>query len=257
MPRDSINRLKQTITFFQALIYGLGLILGAEIYVIIGDVAAIAGNALWISFVIAAVIAMVTGLSYANLASVYPKSAAEYFFIKKIFSNNLIALVIGFLSIYTYIISATTVAVGFSNYFSNIFPLFNPLLISIILIVGLSLINYYGISLSIHLNVAFTFVEISGLIVIIMAGLLYGHFISTDYFELSSIDNNITVAQNNIFGNLPIFIVIQASALVFFAYFGFENVVNISDETINAKVTIPKALILSIVISSIIYITVA
>lgn len=85
MPRDSINRLKQTITFFQALIYGLGLILGAEIYVIIGDVAAIAGNALWISFVIAAVIAMVTGLSYANLASVYPKSAAEYFFIKKYF----------------------------------------------------------------------------------------------------------------------------------------------------------------------------
>ena len=63
--------------------YGVGLILGAGIYVIIGDVAAIAGNAMWISFIVASVIALFTGLSYAELSSMFPKSAAEYTSLQK------------------------------------------------------------------------------------------------------------------------------------------------------------------------------
>ena len=58
--------------------YGIGLILGAGIYLIIGDVAGIAGNAMWISFIVAAFIALMTGFSYAELSSIFPKSAAEY-----------------------------------------------------------------------------------------------------------------------------------------------------------------------------------
>ncbi len=72
------DELKRSIGLFQAITYGVGLILGAGIYVIIGDVAAIAGNAMWISFVLAALIAIVTGFSYAELSSIFPKSAAEY-----------------------------------------------------------------------------------------------------------------------------------------------------------------------------------
>ncbi|MGC2484009.1 MAG: amino acid permease [Nitrososphaeraceae archaeon] len=77
------QELKRSINLFQAVMYGIGLILGAGIYVIIGDVAAVAGNAMWISFIVASVIALLTGLSYAELSSMYPKSAAEYVFCKK------------------------------------------------------------------------------------------------------------------------------------------------------------------------------
>jgi APA family basic amino acid/polyamine antiporter len=71
--------LRRHIGFFQATMYGVGLTLGAGIFVLIGDVAAIAGNAMWISFIIAAVIAAFTGLSYAELSSMFPRNAAEYF----------------------------------------------------------------------------------------------------------------------------------------------------------------------------------
>ena len=74
-PQRQPPKLKRIINLFQAVMYGVGLILGAGIYVIIGDVAAIAGNAMWISFIVASVIALFTGLSYAELSSMFPKSA--------------------------------------------------------------------------------------------------------------------------------------------------------------------------------------
>ena len=111
-------QLKRSIGLFQGIMYGIGLILGAGIYVIIGDVAGIAGNAMWISFIVAAFIALLTGLSYAELSSIFPKSAAEYIFAKNIFDNNFVASIIGCLTIFVAIVSAATVAIGFSQYLS-------------------------------------------------------------------------------------------------------------------------------------------
>ena len=72
--KGSQPEIRRTLGLTQVVLYGVGLILGAGIYVIIGDVAAISGNAIWISFILAAVIASFTGLSYAELASMFPKS---------------------------------------------------------------------------------------------------------------------------------------------------------------------------------------
>jgi basic amino acid/polyamine antiporter, APA family len=87
--------LKCSIGLFQAIMYGIGLILGAGIYVIIGDVAGIPDNAMWISFIIAAFIELMTGFSYAELSSIFPKSAAEYVYAKNVFGNNLAASIMG------------------------------------------------------------------------------------------------------------------------------------------------------------------
>jgi APA family basic amino acid/polyamine antiporter len=129
------QELKRSINLFQAVMYGIGLILGAGIYVIIGDVAAVAGNAMWISFIVASVIALFTGLSYAELSSMYPKSAAEYVFAKNVFGNQFIALVVGCLIIFVAVVSAATVALGFSGYFTSTFyPQFHPVIVAIVLI---------------------------------------------------------------------------------------------------------------------------
>ena len=115
--------------------YGVGLILGAGIYVIIGDVAAVAGNAMWISFIVASVIALFTGLSYAELSSMFPKSAAEYVFAKNVFGSHFIASIVGCLIIFVAVVSAATVALGFSGYFTSVFfPQFHPVLVAIVLI---------------------------------------------------------------------------------------------------------------------------
>ena len=105
-PQRQPPQLKRSINLFQAVMYGVGLILGAGIYVIIGDVAGIAGNAMWISFIISAVIALFTGLSYAELSSIFPRSAAEYVFAKNAFGNYFIALMVGCLIIFVAIVSA-------------------------------------------------------------------------------------------------------------------------------------------------------
>jgi APA family basic amino acid/polyamine antiporter len=90
--------LNRNINFFQAILYRVGLILGAGIYVLIGDVASMAGNAMWISFAIPAAIAGFTGLSYAELSSIFTKSVAEFVFVKNAFNNNLMAFAAGWLS---------------------------------------------------------------------------------------------------------------------------------------------------------------
>jgi APA family basic amino acid/polyamine antiporter len=113
-------KLKKELTLFTATLYGIGIILGAGIYVLIGNAAGIAGNAMWLSFVVAAVIASFTGLSYAELSGMFPKAAAEYVYTKKAFNRNSVSFIVQWIMIFTLIVSASTVALGFGGYFSFI-----------------------------------------------------------------------------------------------------------------------------------------
>jgi APA family basic amino acid/polyamine antiporter len=246
---DTRPGLKRSVTLLQAVMYGTGLILGAGIYVLIGDVASIAGNALWISFLLAAVMASITGLSYAELSSVFPKSAAEYVYVKEGLGNNFLALFIGCLTIFVAITSAATVAIGFSGYLSVLLPEFPSILYAIGLVLALSFLNYYGIRESIWVNTIFTLVEISGLLIIIAVALSMGSVLDTDYLEMPSIAHTSHTAL--------ISTILASTVLVFFAYYGFENISNISEETKNPTRTIPRALLFSILVTTIIYVLVA
>lgn len=240
--------LSRRIGFFQAVMYGTGLILGAGIYVLIGDVAAIGGNAMWISFLIAAVVAAFTGLSYAELSSMFPKSAAEYMFVKNAFNNDLAAFVAGWLIIVVAFVSAAAVAIGFAAYLNLFIPQVPPLLSAAALIGVLSAVNFIGIRESAWMNTAFTLIEMAGLVIIIIAAVLVGSP-QTNFFETPP-------AASGSF-SLSLGAIMSATGLVFFAYFGFENLANISEETKNASRTIPLALLISILITTILYVGIA
>lgn len=241
--------LKRTLGLMQVILYGVGLILGAGIYVIIGDVSAISGNMMWISFIFAAIIASLTGLSYAELASMFPKSAAEYIYVKHAFGKNFLAVFIGCLTIFVAITSAATVAIGFSGYLSVFFPYTSPIIYAVILVIVLSFVNFYGIRESIWTNSVFTLVEILGLIIIIIAGLLMGSGNDVNYFEVPP-------SLSTSFGSVALAIM-TSTALIFFAYYGFENIANLSEETRNPTRVIPKGLLISILLTSILYLLVA
>ena len=247
---DSTPHLNKTIGLFQACMFGIGLILGAGIYSLIGEAAGIAGNAVWISFIIAGILALIIGLSYAELSSMFPRSAAEYLFVKAAFKNEFLSLSVGFIVVFVIVSSAATVAVGFSGYLSIFFPDIPKTLVATILVGLLSLISFYGTSESLKLNTIFTFIEIFGLLFIIVVAFAYGHIFDTDFllipFESSESDPL-----------LGFELIFSAAALVFFAFFGFEYLINIADETKSAQITIPKALIMSIIITTIIYVLVA
>jgi len=236
-------KLKRSIGLFQATLYGIGIILGAGIYALIGAGAGIAGNALWLSFLIAAFIASLTGLSYAELASMYPKEAAEYVYTKKAFNRKTLSFVVGWVMLVVGVVSAATVALGFGGYFSYMIggP---PILIAGVLIVLLSFLNYWGMKESAEFNVVSTVAEVAGLIIIIALGMYF--------FGTSGISENFLEVPETV-GAAGI---LSATALIFFAFIGFEQVANISEETKDAKKVIPKALIISIVVTTIIYILV-
>lgn len=119
---ETAPALKRTINLFHATMYGIGLILGAGIFVIIGDAAEIAGNLLWISFIISSFLVMCTAFSYAELSSIFPKSAAEYIYVKNSFEKLSLSIFVGCLTIFVGVVSASAVAIGFSNYLSVFLP---------------------------------------------------------------------------------------------------------------------------------------
>jgi len=134
-------------------------------------------------------------------------------------------------------VSASTVALGFGSYFNALFN-FPPILTALALIALLSLLNFYGTKESSKVNILFTTVEIAGLLLIIFLGI--GRFGEVNYLETPSVQG-----------------IFAAAALMFFAYLGFEDIANIAEETKNPEKILPRALILSILITAIFYVLVA
>ena len=166
-----MSELKRHMGLFQLTMHGVGLILGARIYVLIGEAATFAGNAMWISFVFGSIVIVFEGLSYAELATLFPKAAAEYIFVKNAFKSDFVGFLIGWLTAITSIIVGTTVSLGFGGYCANFLDI--PIILSAILLLGiLSFVNFIGIKQSSWMNVVFAIVTIAGLAIIIFLGLL-------------------------------------------------------------------------------------
>jgi len=238
MDRQPANpSLRRELGLFEVTLSGVGIILGAGIYVLIGQAAGLAGNALWLAFGLSAIIALLTGLSYAELSSMFPKAAAEYDYVANAFNTRL-AFVIGWMVFLSGVLAAATVALGFAGYFSALTG--SPQILSavaiLILLTGLLV---YGVKETARVAVVSTLLEMAGLIVIIAIGL--PHLGSVNYLEMPQ-------------GFSGLF---AASALIFFAYQGFESMVKFSEETKSPETIVPKALILAVVICVVFYILVA
>ncbi len=198
----------------------------------------LAGNQLWVSFLLGAFISSFTGLSYAELSTTIPKAAAEYSYVQESFKTPLGSFLVGWMIIFTESVAAATVALAFGGYFHGVVG--NPItVVAVVLILVLSLLNYVGIELSNKINIVFSLIEIGGLILIIFIGIPY--LGSVNYME----------SPYGIRG------VLQGSALIFFAYIGFEDIANLAEESKNPEKDMPRALLLSILITAFLYLFVA
>ena len=228
--------LKRSLGLLEATVCGIGIILGAGIYALIGKAVGMAGNATWISFVIAAVVAGLSGLSYAELSSIFPKAGAEYEYTKNAFGKKA-AFIVGWMIAISGIIGATTVALGFGGYFEGLVGI--PIILGAVgIVVLLSLIIAYGVKEAAWFAMVGTLFEAGGLLFVILIAIPY--FGSVDYFEIPSMDG-----------------IFSAAALVFFAYIGFEEMTRMAEEVKNPEKNMPRALILAIIITTVFYILVA
>jgi APA family basic amino acid/polyamine antiporter len=231
--------LRRNVSLFAATVYGVGIILGAGVYALIGEATGLAGNSVWLSFVIAAIVSSFTGLSYMELISMFPQSAAEYIYAKKAFRNRLVAFNIGWVEIFADIIATSAVSLGFAGYFSTLVGI--PIIpIALGLILVMSGVNLLGIQESSRVNIIFSLIEIIGLLFIVLLAGYTGKYFSVNYLDM----------PYGLSGTL------SASALIFFAYIGFEDLANISEEVKNPKKNVPRALMYSVIITTVIYILV-
>ena len=233
-------KLKRRVSLFALTVYGVGNVLGAGIYALIGEVIGITGNISWLAFVLASVTGALTGLSYAELSAMYPKSAAEFVYTEEAFKKRNLSFILGWIIIFSGILSAATVALAFGGYLAdllNISSIFIIIVYGVLLVIVLSIINSIGIKTSTRTNIIFTLIEVLGLIIIIILG-FFGKR-EPNYFVLPS--------------GASFAAIFSAVALIFFAYIGFEDIANIAEEVKNPQKNIPKAIIYSIIITTILY----
>ena len=237
-------KLKRRVSLFALTVYGVGNVLGAGIYALIGEVVGKTGDISWLAFVLASITGALTGLSYAELSAMYPKSAAEFVYTEEAFQKRNLSFILGWIIIFSGILSAATVALGFGGYLSDLFgissTIFN-ILFAIILVLVLSMVNFIGIKTSTRTNIIFTLIEASGLIIIIILS-FFGQQ-EPNYFSLPSGESFL--------------VMFSAVALIFFAYIGFEDIANIAEEVKEPHKNVPKAIIYSIIITTILYCFVA
>lgn len=230
--------LSRELGLVEVVVYGVGLILGAGIYAILGEAAGAAGDSLPVSFLLAAVIALFTGLSYAELASRYPKGEGDYVYVREAFHDKRLAEVVAFLRVFVGVVSSAAVALAFSGYLSGFADV--PVISTAIgLVFVASVVNFWGISTSAKLNVVFTLAEVAGLAFVIWIG-------RGSWGEVEAL--GFPTGFTGVMG---------AAFLVFFAYVGFGSIVNVAEETEDPTRTIPRAILLSIGITTLLYLLVA
>lgn len=225
--------------------YGLGTILGAGIYVLVGKVAAVAGLLAPLAFLVSAVVAALTALSYSQLVICYPRSAGEAYYVEQGFRHPVNSLVVGYLVIFTGIVSSATLANGFVGYLSSFIEVPRGAGITgVVLLMGALAI--WGIAESLWLAAVITVVEIAGLFVVIFFG---GASLAQQPVSFASL---FVPTSGAALGS-----VVGGAFLAFYAFIGFEDMVNVVEEVKDPRRTMPRAIVLALVISTLLYLLVA
>lgn len=234
------------------LLFIVGDILGTGIYALTGRVAAEVGGMVWLPFLIAFAVALLTAFSYLELVTKYPKAAGAALYTHKAFGIHFVTFLVAFAVMSSGITSAATASRAFAANFGAVIGSDSGLLVLVIAVAFLVLvgiINLRGVSESVKMNVVLTMVELSGLLIIIGIG---AWAIFGGQGDISRAFTFETAPESGIFWP-----VIAGTALAFFAMVGFEDSVNMAEECKNPTKMFPKVLLTGLVVTGLIYVLVA
>lgn len=243
---DSPSTIKPTLGLVALTIYGVGNMLGAGIYGLVGKAAGELGNMIWLGFVTSMVAAGLTGLSYASLGSRYPRAAGAAYITHRAFGLPSISYVVGLAVMMSGITSMAAASQVFANYAHEIFTAVPVQGIVVSFILALTLVNYVGMRESAWVNAICTVIEAGGLLLVVVVGLRYWG--SVDYLDATSIKNPS--------GDFSMPLVLSCAVLTFYAFIGFEDLLNISEEVREPRRTFPIALLSALGIATLIYMAV-
>jgi len=246
-PESREPTLQRSIGPTQMALYGLGSMLGAGIYGLIGKAAGQVGNAVWLAFIVALVAALLTALSYASLGSRYPRAAGAAYVTQRAYGFPLLSFMVGLALVCS---GLTSIATQSRVFAANLVELLGIEGIPIAwLALGFLLVTtgivFRGIRESMWVNVVCTLVEAGGLILVIAVG--FSYWGSVDYLE---------TPDGPVDGHTWL-IVVQGAVIAFFAFIGFEDMYNVAEEVRDPQRTIPLGLILAMAAAALLYMGVA
>jgi len=234
---DAERRLERTLNLFDAISIGLGAIIGGGIFVVTGIAAGLAGPALILSILIAAIIALITAMSFAELTAWLPVEGSIYEF-----SYRLVSPIVGYSAGWMWIVSnifaGAAVSLGFAYYLTALFPNLDPKLAAVMLCFLFTILNCIGVEMSAKFNNVLVIAKTVVLGIFITAGLQHLNY---EFFK---------IPERYLYGIFP------GAFYIFFAYGGFARVAVIAEEVKDAEKTVPRAMLIALMASAIIYILV-
>ncbi len=238
--------LRRAVTLPLLVFYGLGVTIGAGIYVLVGATAAQAGVHAPVSFLLAAFVMLFSASSFSELSGRYPQSAGEAAYVEAAFRKPSLTIFTGALLLLAGTVSASAIAVGCAGYIATLIDLpFELIIVSTILFAGL--IAAWGILESVRFAAFLTLVEVTGLIVVIIAGLWHKPDI---IYALPSVFPSPTDTP-------ALGAIAMTSLLAFFAFIGFDGMVNIIEETEKPARNMPLGIFITLAIATLLYFCVA
>jgi APA family basic amino acid/polyamine antiporter len=231
--------LKRTLGLFGLTAFGVGVIIGAGVYSVVGAAAGEAREGLWLSFVIGAAIALLTGLSYAELATALPKAGAEFIYLQRAAPRKpWLATVVGYVLVFATGATAATVSLAFGGYL-QLFADVPVWAAALCLLAVCTLVNIAGIKESMWVNVVFTGIEVLGLLIVIAFGF------GGTRAPLESLGAPLHAG------------ILTGAAVIFFVYLGFEEIANLAEEARQPDRDLPRAIAISLVATTVLYVLVA
>lgn len=220
------------------MLFGVGGIVGAGIYAIIGEAAGYGGNLLWLSFLLAAAVALLTAATYAELVSRHPDAGGSFEYVKQAFGLR-VATFASIFMLFTGVVAAGAIAISFSSYLSRLVGLPGTLT-TLGIIAAMGLVNIAGAAQASWFNTLATAVTLAGLAAIVAVS-------APEIGTVSLVDS----------GNVDALGLGIGSALIFFSFIGFEDLVKLAEETKEPETTLPRGLLISAAIVLVVYLAVA
>lgn len=236
--------LRRVLSLPWLVAYGVGVTVGAGIFALIAEIVGVAGDHAAYAFLAAGVVAAVTAYAYALLARAYPHAAGAAFFVRKGLGKSA-GLLVGYGVVATAIASSAVIALAFSRHVES-FSGFPQQATLIVALAGMAAVALAGVRESIGFAAIVTALEVGTLLVVIVVGLpLLGEADAAGRVLLPPTDASAVTA------------VLAGAFVAFFAFIGFEDIVNMAEETVEAQKVIPQAILLTLIITLVIYGTLA
>ncbi|MGJ7416590.1 APC family permease [Streptomyces cinereoruber] len=238
--------LRRALTTPLLYFFVLGDVLGAGVYVLVGQVAAASGGAVWVPLLVALVLALLTAASYAELVTKYPRAGGASHYATRAFGPA-VGFVAGFCMVAAGVVSVAALARGFAGDYLGAFVTLPVALVAVVFLVLLALVNARGIKESTRANVVATVVEVGGLVVVVVLGawlVLRGEGDPGRLFQLGTPEEGAAAA------------VLSGSVLAFYSFVGFETSVNVAEETRDPRRSYPRALFAALATAGAVYVLV-